>query len=173
MDSSPLTFHIRHAFLLPLGLLVLLTSGLFVLGLVQHQPPAKLLLLGAIWLPVTILFIESLFRRTEIDAEIVRVHKLLRTSSLRFADVASLDAMQVRKRAFLTLSSTKHCLIFSNAYQDFPELVRTLLKRVPAGTVTDGCRQLAADPPVKSSDIVSCWLAVALVALVLYFQVIR
>jgi hypothetical protein len=173
MDPAPQIFRIRHAFLLPLGLLVLLTSGLLVLSFFQQQPPTKLAILGALWLPITLLFVESLCRHANISAESVRVHKFLRTRELRFADVISADAVQVRRRAFLSLSSEDHFVIFSNAYARFPDLVHLLLQQVPATAVSDESRHLAENPPSKSSDILSCWLAVVLVTLVLYFQVIR
>jgi hypothetical protein len=49
-------------------------------------------------------------------------------------------------------------------------LVRDLLARVPAASVSEETRRMAEAPPTKSSDIVSCWLAVVLVAFILYTQ---
>ncbi len=168
--SAPRIFRIRHTFLIPLGLLLAQCLLLFVLCLVQDQPRAKALILGCIILPVAILFVESAFRRAVIDETRVTVFKLGRKGSLAFADMTALETVMVRKRAFLTLCAGEEFLIISNAYANFPDLVRTLLQRTPAAAITEETRRMAESPPTKSSDIVSCWLAVALLALILYLQ---
>ena len=164
------TYRIRKAFLLPLGLLLGLCLVLLALCLVQGQPPGKAVILGCIILPVAGLFVESLFRRTVIGADRMTVFKLLRRKSLPLAEVTAVETVMVRKRVFLTVCADEEFLILSNAYADFPDLVETLLRRVPENAVSEETRTMAANPPVKSSDIVSCWLAVALLLLILYGQ---
>jgi hypothetical protein len=89
---------------------------------------------------------------------------------MKFVEVTAVETVQVRKRVFLTLCAGDDFLIISNAYANFPELVQTLLARVPAAAITEETRQMAAAPPVKSTDVLSCWLAVALLAFILYIQ---
>jgi hypothetical protein len=36
--------------------------------------------------------------------------------------------------------------------------------------VSEETKAMAAAPPVKSTDVISCWLGVALLALILYIQ---
>jgi hypothetical protein len=163
-------FAIRKSFLIPLGLLLVLTMLLFVLVISQGQPAAKAVVLGLILLPIAVLFLESLFRRAEVDEQGVTVAKLLRRRAIAFADITGVDTLQVRKRAFVTLSTEQHYLILSNAYANFPALVRTILERVPEGTVSEQTREMAKAPPVKSTDVISCWLAVILIAIILYLQ---
>jgi hypothetical protein len=163
-------FVIRKAFLIPLGLLLLLTLLLLAVVINQGQPSSKIVILGLIIVPIAILFLESLFRRAIIDEQGVTVAKFLRKRIIAFADITAVDTLQVRKRAFVTLSTEQHFLILSNAYNNFPVLVRTLLQRVPPGTVSEETREMAKAPPVKSTDVVSCWLAVALIAIILYLQ---
>ena len=165
-------FTIRRSFLLPLGLLLLLTLVLFVVVLVQDQPTIKSVILGILLLPISGLFFESYYRRVGIEELEVTVFKPLRLKTIKFADVTSVETIQVKKRAFLTLCSEEDFLILSNAYADFPELVRLLLEKVPAGTITDETAKMAEAPPVKSSDIVSCWLGVVLMAIMLVLQFI-
>lgn len=164
------SFSIRKNFLVPLGLLLVLAAALFVTCLVQGQPVAKAIILGFIMLPVVGLFVESAFRRTLVDAEGVTVNKFLRSKRLRFDELTAVETVQVRKRAFLTLCADDEFVILSNAYADFPQLVELLLSRAPEAAVSEETRTMAADPPVKSTDIVSCWLAVALMAFILYIQ---
>ena len=170
MVTTLYRFSIRKAFLFPLGLLLFLSLTLLAVCVIQGQPRAKILILGFMLLPITALFIESAFRRTVIDDREVTVFKFLRRKSLRFADVTSLETVQVRKRAFLTLSAGDDFQIFSNAYDSFPTLVEVLLARVPPHAVSEETRAMAESPPVKSADIVSCWLGVVLLSLILYIQ---
>ena len=163
-------YKVRRGFLVPFGLLLVLLLTLLVVTLVQSQPREKILLLVVIILPVAILFVESLFRKTEVGADEVTAHKLLRDKTLRFAEITHVDLVKVRKRAFLTLSSEEDFLILSNAYADFPKLVTDMLPRLPEAAITPEFRAAAEDLPVKSSDIVSCWIAVALVLFILYVQ---
>ncbi|WP_305043751.1 hypothetical protein [Geoalkalibacter sp.] len=170
ISGGALQFRINRAFLLPLGLLLALTVVLLVVCLAQGQTGGKIIILGLMILPVGGLFIESLARRAEIGEEAVTVHKFLRSSSLPYAQITAVEAVRVRKRAFLSLSSLDHFQIFSNAYQDFPDLVRSLLAHIPDELVSSDARALAANPPARSNDIVSCWLAVGLMLLILVVQ---
>lgn len=164
------TFTIRRTFLLPLGLLLLLSLGLLVTCIVQGQPVAKAIILGFMLLPVIAFFVESACRRAVVDDEGITVYKFLRKKRLSFAEMTAVETVMVRKRVFLTLCVGDEFIILSNAYADFPRLVRVLLERSPAAAVSAETRTMAAAPPSKSTDIVSCWLAVALVAFILYIQ---
>lgn len=164
------SFSIRKSFLLPLGLLLLLSFALFAVCLIQGQPLAKVVILGFIILPVLTLFVESAFRRVTISETDLIVFRFLRQKTLRFSEITSVDTVRVRKRAFLTLSAGDDFVILSNAYAAFPEMVKALLSQVPGESISSETRELAEAPPVKSSDIVSCWAAVILMALILYMQ---
>ncbi|WP_282755906.1 hypothetical protein [Desulfuromonas thiophila] len=166
-----MTFRIRHAFLIPLGLLCLEVLALLASCLWFDEPLAKSLILGFMILPVLVLFAESLLRQARFDDETIEVRKLLRRKRLRFADITAVESILVKKRAFITLcAGDDDYLILSNAYADFPRLVRLLLARVPASSISAEATALAADPPSKSSDIVSCWLAALLLGFILYAQ---
>jgi hypothetical protein len=163
-------FRIRRAFLLPLGLLLTLSVALLIVTLLQGQSTGKIIVLSALIIPVAGIFLESATRSAEIGSEAITIHKFLRNRSLRYDEVTEVEAVVVKKRAFLSISSEAHFLIISNAYADFPVMVRSLLSHVPEETVTEQAQKMAADPPVKSSDIVSCWIAAALMALILAVQ---
>ena len=163
-------YTIRKGFLIPLGLLLLQSLALFVICLVKAEPLAKVVILGAIILPIAGLFVESAWRRVMVEETAVTVFKVLRKKTLHFSDLTEVETVQVRKRAFLTLSTEEDFLILSNAYAGFPALVHGLLERIPAATISPETRKMAQNPPMKSSDIVSCWAGVLLLTLILYNQ---
>lgn len=166
-----MNFRIRKAFLFPLGLLAIEIVSLLASCIVFDQPVAKSVILGVIILPVIILFIECLFRRTTIDSEAIITRKFLRSKSIKLADISAVETIQVKKRAFVTLCAGDDFLIFSNAYSKFPTMVNTLLSYLPDDVITEETAEMASQPPRKSTDILSCWLAAALMGFILYAQI--
>jgi hypothetical protein len=166
-------FKIRRTFLLPLGILLLLSLALFVTVLVQGQPKIKVVVLGLMIVPVSGLFLESFFRRIHLDEEAITVFKPLRKKILKFSELTEVETLQVKKRVFLTLSTEADFIIMSNAYADFPLLVNSIMEQAPDRVITEDTRQMAIDPPSKSSDILSCWLAVILMTIILVLQFAR
>jgi hypothetical protein len=168
--QDSIAFAIRRSFLIPLGLLLLQILALLLICLVQRQPPAKIIILGVMILPLGLLFFESLVRRVIIAEDGLTQQKLWRRKHIAWDQVTSLDAVAVRKRVFLTLSAGDDFVIMSNGYARFAEMTTALLARVPDGTVGEEVRKVAASPSAKYSDIVSCWVAVALLAYILFIQ---
>lgn len=173
MNATEQTFCIRHAFLLPLGLLLGLCVTTVLVGLLRHHPGTQMALLAGMTVPVLVLFAESVFRQIHLGADTITVRKLLRRKTLHLSEVTEVDTILVRKRAFVTLSTSDDFLILSNAYARFPALIAALLQRVPAGTISAETRAMADNPPVKSSDIITCWFTVVLMTLILYLQFLR
>lgn len=165
-----MNFRIRKAFLFPLGLLAIEIVALLASCIVFKQPVAKSIILGVMILPVLILFVECLFRRTTIDSEMILTRKFLRSKSIKLADISVVETIQVKKRAFVTLCAGDDFLIFSNAYSKFPIMVNTLLSYLPDEVITEETAAMASQPPRKSTDILSCWLAAALMGFILYAQ---
>ena len=148
------TYVIRRSFVLPMGLMIVLTLALMVVCIFQGQAVAKIVILGVLLLPMVALFVESAFRRLIITEHGVTASRLFRKREVLFADVTSLESVQVRSRVFLTLSlGPDDFLIISNSYANFPELVKSLVAAVPGGTVTEEAAQLAEKPPRKQADV--------------------
>ncbi|MDX2478996.1 MAG: hypothetical protein QNK24_01515 [Desulfuromusa sp.] len=168
MDSS--IYSIRKSFLLPLGLVVVLSFILLASALFLQLPMAKTVILAAFLLPVCIIFAESSLRKIHITEDAVEVNKLFRSKRLAYTELTAVDTIQVRKRAFVSLSSENDFMILSNSYDRFGQLLKQLVSRAPETVVSDETRQLAANPPKKCSDIFSAWLAVAVLALIIFVQ---
>lgn len=166
-------FQIRRTFLLPLGILLILSLLLLATVLIQGQPTVKAVILGILILPISGLFLESFFRRVHFDDEAITIYKPFREKRLKFAELTEVETLQVKKRVFLTLSTMEDFMIMSNAYADFPLLVNTILEHSPDRIITDETRRMAANPPSKSSDIFSCWLAAILMAIILVLQFVK
>lgn len=164
------TYTIRKSFLIPLGLAVLLSFILFVTALFLQLSTAKIIILAGFLLPIGIIFAESSLRKVAITEDGVIVKKLFRQKHLNYTDLTAIDTIQVRKRVFISLSSENDFIILSNSYDQFGQLLQQLLARAPEAIVSAETQQLATDPPKKSSDVFSAWLAVAVLTLIIFVQ---
>ncbi len=164
------TYKIRKSFLLPMGLVVLFSFILLISTLYLQLPLAKVLILVVFLLPVCILFAESSRRTVIVGDTAVEVKKLFRSKRLNYADLTEIDTIQMRKRVFVSLSTEDDFLIISNSYDRFGDMLKEIIDRTPATVVSDKAKQLAEVPPNKCSDIVSAWLAVAVLILIICVQ---
>ena len=167
---EPSIYTIRKNFLFPLGLVVLLSFILLCSALFLRLPTAKIVILGVFLVPVCIIFAESLFRKVHVAKDAIEVNKLFRSKRLNYTELTAIDTIQVRKRAFVSLSSENDFMIISNSYNHFGMMLRQLLENVPDNVVSDELRNLAETPPKKCSDVFSAWLAVAVLALIICVQ---
>lgn len=165
------TFVIRRAFVVPIGLLIALMIALLVVCVFQGQPVGKIVILAVLIVPVVVLFAESAFRRLVIDQSGVTAFRPFRQRQVLFAEVTSLETVQVRSRVFMTLSAgDDDFLIISNSYADFPALVQRLVASVPEGTVAKETQQLAEKPILRNADIFTAWFAVVALVYILVAQ---
>lgn len=165
------TFVIRRAFVVPMGLLIALTITLLVVCVIQGQPVAKAVILAVMIVPLAVLFVESAVRRIVVAHDRVTAFRPFRQRQVLFADVTSLETVQVRSRVFMTLvAGPDDFLIISNSYADFPTLVASLVAAVPDDTVTEETRAMAKQPPLRHADIFTVWFAVVALCYVLIAQ---
>ena len=117
METS--TYTIRKSFLLPLGLIVLLSFTLLGSAIYLQLPTAKILILVAFLLPAAIIFIESSLRKVHVTDESVEINKLFRSKRLSYAELTDIDTIQVRKRIFVSVSSENDFIILSIIFRPF------------------------------------------------------
>lgn len=164
-------FVIRRTFVVPMGLLILLTMVLLVVCLVQGQPVAKIVILAVLLVPMLVLFVETAFRSLVVEQKRIKAYRPFRQRQICFESVTSLETVQVRNRVFMTLSAgPDEFLIISNSYNDFPALVKNLIALVPDGTVTEETQKLAQQPPRRQADVFTVWFAVIALVYVLIAQ---
>lgn len=164
------TYRIRPSFLLPLGLVVLLSLVLVAIVIIQHQPPVKLLVVACALLPLGYLLVECLARRIEIDDDGLRMIRFGRVRAFAWGEITAVETVRVRQRAFLTVNAGEEFLIIANMYAGFAGLLHTVLERIPSAAISEETRLLAQAPPVKHSDIVILWGLTILMAYLIYAQ---
>lgn len=165
-----LKFRIRKIFLFALGLTCFLLVVLLLLCIAQQETTGKIIILAAIMLPVLALLAESLRRQISFENDAIVARRLFRQKTLLFADVTSVDTVQVRRRVFVSISTEADFLILSNNYDHFDQLLVQLQKCLPESVISDETKNLSNDLPNKSNDLFSIWLAVVVLLLIIYVQ---
>lgn len=145
--------------MIPLTLSLFFGYLLLALCVFQKEPSSKLIVLSILNIFLTVFFIENLFRSLVINENSITHNKFLRRKTLLFSEINSFESLSLRKRMFSTLSTEESFLIFSNVYQNFEDLMRQILARLPENSVSQETKELATSPPVKRGDIISFWIA--------------
>jgi hypothetical protein len=153
---------IRKAFLLPLGLDTLLLFGLLLITLFVTGERLERLVMGLFFLLALVLFLEGAWRRVRIDAAGLAVRKLGRSKSVTWEEITHVGSLTLHKKVYLLLTTTRGYLVISNAYEGFAGLVEEIVARVAPDRVEEEVRLLAGRNGVGIAQIVSAWIAAAL-----------
>jgi len=164
-------YRTRKALIVPHLACSLLAISLMGISWSQGEPPVRLFIPTAFALLFTALAVNALLRRLRIDAEGITQYRLFGAKALLFAHIAHFDVTHLRKRAFFALSTDDdRYILFSNAYGNLGELLRTLCQRLPAEAVEEEISRLADHPPVHQGSIITLWLMAGMLAVGILLQ---
>lgn len=168
MDSK--SYKIRKSFLIPLSVDAFFLLVLLVISLFTDSHPAERIVLTVILVPLIYILIEVTVREAIISDEGIRIKKFLRQKSLEWKAITNVDTVAVRKKVFLTLTTTKGFHVLSNSYGDFTGLVKDIIRHLGDEKVEGRVKDIVAQPIRKISDIVGAWVAALLLAVIIYIK---
>jgi len=157
------TYTTRKGFLLPISLVSLLLFALLLISLFDRTFPPEAVVLSIIFVPTFIIFLGSVRRRTTIGNDGVRIRKLFREKHLRWEEITNVDVLTMRKKVYLLLTTTKGFYALANSHGDFNSLVQDIVGHVDQEKVEEGVGHVIEHPAVRISDIVSAWIASAII----------
>jgi hypothetical protein len=142
-------------------------AGIIVLALEGMNSRALLLL--ALLAPFFYLGAEILSRRVILDEQGITIKKFLRSVSIQWSEVKSLDAVVSARKVFLVLEvGGGRPALITNTLQPFDDLFERLLDRIPSKAVSDSARELRGRLPSKHGPLIQAWAAcIVLTALVI------
>ena len=164
-------YRIRKALLIPQFICFLLAIGLLVISWRQGEPPERLFIPVIFALIFTLLLINALFRRLRVDSQGVSHHRPYGVKSLSFEEIRRFDATRLRKRVFFALSAAESHILFSNAYADLEDLIRTLIERLPAEAIGEDIPPLTENPPLHQGSVFTLWLMAGILAVGIFLQI--
>jgi len=161
-------YRIRKTFLIPLGLDVALLLILLLLSVLCKGTPTERLVLTAFFIPSTLIFLEAGSRRVTAGDQEIRIKKFLREKSFQWHEITHIGTLSMRKKIYFLLTTTKGFHVLSNAYKDYPELIRHLDQHLEKEKIDEEVRVQMENPVANISDIVAAWFAaVVMVGLIM------
>jgi hypothetical protein len=165
-------FRIRKSFLIPLGLAVILLLVLLLLSVLYKGVPTERLVLTAFFIPSALIFFEALSRRVTAGEQEIRIKKFLREKSFQWHEITHIGTLSMRRKIYFLLTTTKGFHVLSNAYQDYPDLIRHLDLHLDREKVDDEVRAQMENPMVNISDIIAAWFAAVVLLGIIVMKIV-
>ncbi len=163
MSSS--VYRIRRALLIPSALVVVFLFILLATSLVNGSVGERIVL-AAIFLGALAGFCEAASRRVALSGSGITVRKFLRTRFLSWEDITHLDALTIRRKVYILLTTKKGLYIFSNSYGAFTRMLRDIADGLgPEKTEETVARQIEC-PIVNNIPVISTWGATMIIGII-------
>ncbi len=169
---SESTYRTRKAFVIPLILDTILLFFLVLVSLFTGGSPAETIILVVIFIPLFYVFIESLIRKISVGEKGIEIKKLFREKKLEWEEITNVDAMIIRKKVYLLLTTTKGFHVLTNTCEKFITLVKDIVNRIDEEKVEIRVRDMADKPVRRVADVLVAWIAVVILATVIFMKFI-
>lgn len=150
--------------MIPFSLVVLLLFLLLLISLIFRGTYAERIFLAVIFVITFLVFLEAKSRTVGIGDRGVRLKKFLRTKEVGWEDITHVGALTLRSKAYLLLTTAKGFLILSNAYENFPLLIRDIVEHTSEEQVEEEVRYQMEHPVVSWGNVIAAWIAAAVIA---------
>ena len=157
-------YTIRRAFLIPFTLVVFLLFFLLLISMFFRGTLAEAIFLAVIFLISFLIFLEAKSRMVNVGDQGIRLKKFMRIKEVSWEDISYVGALTIRSKVYLLLTTVKGFLILSNAYEEFPGLVRDIVQHVSAERVEQEVRAQMERPVTNWGNVIAAWIATAVIA---------
>ena len=159
---EPGTFKIKKAFLVPFLILVALLGLLLFLSLFQG-PSWEKFVLAVAFAGTLLVGIEALEREVTIIQDALRIKKFFRSKEITWSDIMHVAVVDLNKKAYFLLTTTKGFYFFSNMYENHALLLRSIVDKLDAEKTEPEVRTYLEHPHERRSLIVICWLTIFII----------
>jgi len=151
-------YRVDSRMIIPVVLAMSFAAFLLILERTSQRALLMLLLLS----PFFYLGAEILARKIVVRTTGITISKFLRSVSMEWSEIQSLDAVRSGSKLFLILQREEGGpVIITNTIRPFPELVSSLVAAVPAEKVSSPVHELLTDAPAKFGPVIQAWLVCA------------
>ena len=157
MDQN--IFKIKRDFLVPFITIVALLCLLLIISLFKGQIWEKIIL--AISFTGTLLVaIEAAKREIIVTRDGLKIKKFFRTKDFTWPEITHLAVINLNKKAYFLLTTTKGFYFFSNMFENHPLLIRSIMDKLDIEKVEIEVKNYLEHPVERRSIIVICWMTV-------------
>ena len=156
--------------MIPLAVDISLLFVLFFISLCVGISTVERVVLVIIFILLFFIFLELIFREVKVGDDSIKIKKLFRKKELEWEDITNLDAVIIRKRVYLLLSTTTGFHVLSNAYGKFTVLLQEIVDNIDGEMVEDKVRNLLKHPVKKVSNVILAWFAAIVLLGIIYVR---
>jgi len=160
MEQS--VFKIKKAFLVPFIILVCLLGLLLLFSLLKGQPWEKIIL-GISFIGTLFVGIEAVKREITLTKDGLKIKKFSRIKNITWPDVTHLAIVELNKKAYFLLTTTKGFYFFSNMIENHALLIRLIVDKLDSEKVEIEVKNYLEHPRERCSLLVICWITVLII----------
>lgn len=155
-------FKIKKAFLVPFFLIIALLGVLLLLSLFKGQMWEKIILsmsfAGAIMIGI-----EAAKRVIILNQDGLKLKKFFHIKNVIWQDITHLAVVELNKKVFFLLTTTKGFYFFSNLFENHALLIRSIVNKIDIEKIEIEVKNYLDHPVERRSLIVICWLTVLII----------
>ena len=155
-------FKIKRAFLIPFNIMIILLFLLLLLSLFKGQTWERIVL-AVSFFGTFIVGMEAARREIIVAEDGLKIKKFFRLKELVWAEITHLAVVNMAKKAYFLLTTTKGFYFFSNMFENHSLLIRSIVDKLENEKVEVEVRDYLEHPVERVSMIVICWLAVFII----------
>jgi len=164
-------FKIIKAFLIPFFGIILLLFILLIISMLKGQFLEKAILLFS-FIATLLIGIEAGKREITLTKDGLKLKKFFRVKTIAWSDITHLAIVELRKKVYFLVTTTKGFYFFSNMFENHALLIRSVADQLETEKVETEIRSYLDHPVERHSLVIICWLAVAIMIAFIFLKVL-
>jgi len=155
-------FKIRQAFLIPFMAVIFLLFLLLLLSIFKGQMREGVIL-SVFFVVVLFIGIEMSRREIVLTEDGLKIKKFFRLKEFVWTEITHLGIVELRKKIYFLLTTTKGFYYFSNLVENHALLIRSLIDKLGDEKVEPEVKNYLERPVERLSLIVMSWISVLVI----------
>jgi len=155
-------FKIRRAFLIPFLAIIFLLFLLLLLSIFKGRMREGVIL-SVFFIAVLFIGIEMSRREIVLTEDSLIIKKFFRVKEFVWAEITHLGIVELRKKIYILLTTTKGFYFFSNLVEKHALLIRALVDKLGEEKVEPEVENYLKRPVERFSLIVMSWISVVVI----------
>ena len=163
----------RKSFLVPLSVDTVLACVLFAIALPAGVMSMETIIPGVIFIVLFAVLILSLRKKVLVGPSGIAIQGFLKRKELAWGDITNVDALVMKKKAYLLFTTTRGFHVLSNNLAGFAAIVSRVFESAGDEKIEPAAKKLLEQVPRRMSDIILLWVAAGIMAGILCYKMIQ
>jgi hypothetical protein len=159
-------FKIRRAFVIPFMIIIFLLFLLLLLSIFKGQIREGVIL-SVFFILILFVGIETLRREIILTEKGLKIKKFFRVKEFVWTQITNLGIVELRKKIYFLLTTTKGFYYFSNLVENHALLIRSLIDKLGDEKVEPEVKSYLDRPIERLSLIVMSWISAAVIIVII------